>query len=129
MKIIISILLLFTLLVFARTNYGQDEVVRVDTSLVTIPATVLDRDGRYLTKLKKEDFQIFEDNVEQKVEFFEPTDAPVTILFLIDVSSSMSPHKENLTAALNDIFKRLRPNDQIMAESFFQWTKNLLGHS
>ena len=126
MKVIISILLLFTLLAFARTNYGQDDVIRVDTNVVTIPTTVLDREGRYVTNLKKENFQIFENGDEQDVEFFEPTDTPFTILFLIDASSSMSPYKENLSAALNALFTRLRPNDQIMAESFFQWTKNLL---
>ncbi len=137
--IIFVFVLLFTIIALQKVSFAQsdsksnedkqrnqEEIIRVNTSLVTIPAIVLDRDGQYMPKLKKENFQIFENGVEQRVEFFEPTDAPFTILFLIDASSSMSPHKENLSAALNALFTRLRPNDQIMAESFFQWTKNLL---
>lgn len=121
-----ALLLLLAWVAFSVPYYAQDEVIHVDTALVTIPATVLDRDGRYVTNLKKEDFQIFEDGVKQEVSFFEPTDAPFTILFLIDVSSSMSPFKEDLSVALNALSTRLRPNDQIMAASFFQWTDVLI---
>ena len=59
-------------------------MVRVDTNLVTIPATVTDRDGRYVTDLRKEDFQIFEDGIEQEVSLFAPSKQPFTILFLLD---------------------------------------------
>lgn len=52
----------------------------------------MDRDGRFITDLKKEDFQIFEDGVEQVISFFDPVEEPFTILFLLDVSGSMSSH-------------------------------------
>src|SRR6266850_4395508 len=68
------------------TQNTPDEVVRVDTNLVTIPAVVMDRDGRYITHLRKEDFQIFEDGIEQEVSFFEPVEKPLNILFLLDTS-------------------------------------------
>ena len=68
---------LFVGLVAAAAVPGQvpgetepDEVVRIDANLVTIPAQVMDRNGRFITDLKKEDFQIFEDGVEQEVSFF-----------------------------------------------------------
>lgn len=123
---VVILILLSAFVVFPGVSRAQNNIIRIDTNLITVPATVLDRDGRYVTNLKKEDFQIFEDGVEQEVAFFEPTDAPFTILFLIDVSSSMSSHKENLSIALNALSTRLRPNDQIIAAGFFQWTDLLI---
>ena len=42
----------------------ESDVVRVSTSLITIPAEVIDRNGRYAGNLKKEDFHLFENGVE-----------------------------------------------------------------
>jgi VWFA-related protein len=120
---IILILLVFCSL---STIQAQEDVIRVNTDLVRVPATVLDREGRYITNLKKEDFQVFEDGVEQEVALFEPLEQPATVLFLLDVSSSMTSHKQNLAIAINALASRLRPNDQIMVASFFQWTDILL---
>ena len=104
---------------------AQDEVVRVNTNLVTVPATVMDRDGRYITDLKKDDFQIFEDGVEQEVAFFGPVEQPFTILFLLDVSSSMTPNVKDLTRAANAFVGELRPDDRLSAVSFDDWVKVL----
>jgi Ca-activated chloride channel homolog len=97
----------------------QDEVVRVDTNLVTIPASVIDRrDGRYLTDLKKEDFHIFEDGVEQDVAFFAPVERPFTILLLLDTSASMDYRLAELNQAANIFLDQLRPDDQLIALEF-----------
>lgn len=45
----------------------EGSVVRVSTSLITVLAVVMDRNGRYIGNLRKEDFQVFEDGVEQTV--------------------------------------------------------------
>src|SRR5262245_47369011 len=39
--------------------------IKLDTSLVTIPVSVIDRDGKFLPFLKKRDFRVYEDGVEQ----------------------------------------------------------------
>ena len=122
MKVIISIcLLLFVLVTFSQVNYGQDEVIRVDTNLVTIPATVLDREGRYITNLKKEDFQIFENGDEQDVEFFESVEQPFTILFLVDTSGSMDSQMIILARAANSFLSQLPANDKIIVAPFDNW--------
>ncbi|MCM3871402.1 MAG: VWA domain-containing protein [Pyrinomonadaceae bacterium] len=90
----------------------------MDTNLVTIPASVVDRDGRYITNLGKEDFQIFDEGVEQQIAFFAPVDHPFTILLLIDTSGSMTPHMEDLVRAANAFVNQLRPDDQLIAASF-----------
>jgi Ca-activated chloride channel homolog len=103
-----------------RTNQAdaQDEVVRVDTNLVTVAASVMDRDGRYITDLKKEDFQIFEDGVEQQVSFFAPVEQPFTIFFLLDTSPSMAYRIGDLADAATTFLNQLRPDDRLIAVSF-----------
>ena len=49
-----------------------DDVVRIDTTLVNSPVLVIGRDGRFVPNLKREDFQIFEDGIQQDVAFFAP---------------------------------------------------------
>lgn len=110
---------LFVLIVlFSGNNYAQDEIVKVDTDLVTVPITVLDRNGRYITDLKKGNFQIFDNGVEGKIDFFESVNEPITVLLLLDRSGSMTEHLLELTAAANAFVGQLRPNDQVMAATF-----------
>ena len=97
---------------------SQDDIIRVDTNLITVPVSVLDRDGRYVTNLKKEDFQIFEDNIEQEVSFFEPVEQPFTVFLLLDRSGSMSKSMAQLTQAANAFVSQLRPEDRVIAATF-----------
>src|SRR3981081_546861 len=48
-------------------DVDEGGVVRVSTSLITVPAVVMDRNGRYIGNLRKEDFKIYEDGVEQNL--------------------------------------------------------------
>src|SRR6266404_2774141 len=57
-------------------------------SLVTIPTVVMDRNGRYIANLRKEDFRIYEDGVEQNVAYFGSIEKPFTVALLLDVSGS-----------------------------------------
>jgi Ca-activated chloride channel homolog len=101
-----------------KQNVADDDVVRVDTNLVTIPAMVMDRDGRYVTNLGKEDFQIFEEGVEQEIAFFAPVEKPFTILFLLDTSGSMFYWLKDMARSANAFFDQLRPDDQIIVATF-----------
>ena len=120
-KITIFLLLLF----YTKVIYSQDEKIRVDTDLVLLPVTVMDWDGRYVTDLQKDDFQIFEDGVEQDISFFETVDKPFTILFLLDTSGSMKNYLPELASAANTFLDQLRPNNQFIAASFCDYTKIL----
>ena len=46
---------------------SEDEAVTVETNLITIPVSVFDRNGLYIPSLLKDNFQIFEDGVEQQI--------------------------------------------------------------
>lgn len=97
---------------------SDDDVVRIDTNLVTVPVSVSDRNGRYLADLKKDEFHILEDGIPQEIAFFAPVDSPFTILFLIDTSPSVSNRLPELAYAANEFVKELRPEDQLIALSF-----------
>lgn len=94
------------------------DVIRVDTNLVTIPSTVMDREGRYVTNLEKKDFRIFEDGVPQEISFFEPVDKPFTALLLVDNSGSMRNYVTDLARAANAFVGQLRPDDQLAVATF-----------
>lgn len=67
---------------------GEGDIIRVNTTLVAIPVSVMDRDSKYIPNLRKEDFRIWEDGVEQHVAYFASTEQPFTVVLMIDTSGS-----------------------------------------
>jgi VWFA-related protein len=97
---------------------GEGDVLRVETSLVTVPVSVLDRQGRFISNLKQEDFRIFENGVEQSVAYFEPAEKPFTVALLLDTSASTHFHLEDIREAAIAFAKQLRPQDRVLIVSF-----------
>lgn len=96
----------------------ENDIVRVSTNLITVPAEVLDRNGRYIGNLQKQDFRIFENGVEQELAYFAPVEQPFTVALLLDVSGSTQTQLQAIRTAANTFIKRLRPNDQLLLISF-----------
>ncbi len=86
--------------------------------MVTIPAVVMDRYGRYIANLRKEDFRVYEDGVEQNVAYFGSIEKPFTVALLLDVSGSTQYQLAQIRDAANTFVNHLRPNDRLMAISF-----------
>jgi VWFA-related protein len=97
---------------------GPGDVVRIDTSLVSVPVSVLDRNGRFIGNLTREDFKVYEDGVEQKVAFFEPTEKPFTVALLLDTSGSTVFHLTDIKEAAITFAKQLRPQDRVLVITF-----------
>jgi Ca-activated chloride channel homolog len=112
------LLLTPVLLMVAVIACAQDDVIRVDTRLVAVPVTVLDRDGRYLAGLKRQDFRVFENGVEQSIDFFGDSDQPVTVLMLLDRSGSMIKNLQQMAGAAGFMVGKLRPDDQLLVATF-----------
>src|SRR4051794_14938056 len=74
--------------VVPQTTPSPDEDIKTSTSLVDIPVSVFDKDKRFVPNLTKDAFQIFENGVEQKVEYFADTEQPFTVVLLLDLSGS-----------------------------------------
>ena len=96
----------------------NDEVIRIETNLVTMPVSVLDRDGRFISGLQQRDFKIFEDGVEQKVDYFQSVEQPFTVVLLIDVSPSTQFKIEEIQNAAITFVNQLRPADLVMVIAF-----------
>jgi Ca-activated chloride channel homolog len=96
----------------------EDEVIKVDTNLVTMPVAVLDRDGRFIAGLQQKDFQIFENGVQQKVDYFQSVEQPFTVVLLIDVSPSTRYKIEEIQNSAIAFVNQLRPTDRVMVISF-----------
>lgn len=101
-----------------REEVDANEVVRVETTLVTLPVSITDRNGRYIPDLRKEDFRIFEDGVEQEVAYFAAVEKPFTVVLMIDTSSSVWSKLGRIKDAANAFVAQLRADDQVMIVSF-----------
>jgi Ca-activated chloride channel homolog len=94
------------------------DIIRVNTTLVTLPVSVMDRDGRYVPNLSKEDFRIWEDGVEQQVAFFASVEKPFSVVLMLDTSPSTQFRLEDIQDAAITFVNQLRPDDKVMVVSF-----------
>jgi Ca-activated chloride channel family protein len=101
-----------------KEEVGEGDVVRIDTNLVTVPVSVLDRDGRFISDLRREQFNVFENGVEQKVAYFESTEKPFTVALLLDTSGSTFFHLWEIKEAAINFAKQLRPQDRVLIVTF-----------
>jgi VWFA-related protein len=97
----------------------EDEVVRVESDLVTLNVSVVDRaSGRGLHGLTASDFHVYEDNVEQTVEHFETAEAPFDLLLLLDLSGSTARVTDTIRAAARRFVDATRPQDRVGVIAF-----------
>ena len=96
----------------------DNEVIKVETNLVTMPVSVLDRDGRFISGLQQKDFQIFENGTPQKVEYFQSVEQPFTVILMIDVSPSTQFQINEIQDAAIAFVNQLRRDDKIQVISF-----------
>ena len=94
------------------------DIIRVNTTLITLPVSAMDRDGRYVPNLRKEDFRIWEDGVEQDVAFFQSVDKPFSVVLMLDTSPSTKFRLEDIQDAAISFVNQLRSDDKVMVVSF-----------
>ncbi len=116
LRTLVLVQLAFSLLTLP--SVAQEDVIRVETNLVSIPVSVSDRDGRFVSGLKRENFRILENSIEQELLFFAEAEEPFTVMVLLDRSGSMSYRMEDLANAASVFVRQLRPNDTVFAASF-----------
>lgn len=68
---------------------SQDAPLKLNTDLVLLSATVTDQKGKAVTGLKREDFKVYENGIEQQIEFFSAEEMPVCWGIVLDRSGSM----------------------------------------
>lgn len=104
-----------------------EEIVRVETRLVTVPVTIRRGDGAYIDDLRREDFRVFEDGVEQQVAHFERGGEPISVVLLMDYSHSVRSDLPSAREAAAAFLGYLRPEDRVRAVAFGTDIQVLLG--
>ncbi|MGD9628352.1 MAG: VWA domain-containing protein [Pyrinomonadaceae bacterium] len=101
-----------------NTADGEDGELRVETTLVTIPVSVFDRNGLYVPNLDQDDFKIFEDGKEQEIAYFGTSEKPFTVILLLDTSPSTEYKIDEIRSAAFAFVDQLKPQDSVMVIEF-----------
>lgn len=101
-----------------NAEVDDSEAIKVETNIVSFPVKVLDRNGRFIGGLAKGNFKVFEDGVEQEIEYFSNEQQPFTVALLLDMSYSAKFKADEIQRAALAFINQLRPNDKVLVVSF-----------
>jgi Ca-activated chloride channel homolog len=108
---------------------GEGEVVRITASLVSVPVSVVNRQGKYIVDLQQQDFRIYEDGVEQSIAHFSNVDQPFSVVLLMDTSGSTASFLDQIKGAAKSFIEQLRPLDTVRPVYFHGQIKALTAKS
>lgn len=112
-SLLISLLCLFLLTNGIKAqNTEEDAPIKIDTTLLTMPVTVADKNGRGVAGLKWENFSILEDGKPRNIEYFYNESSPMNVAVLIDTSGSTKEVLEKIQKAARDFVKFFRSSDK-----------------
>jgi Ca-activated chloride channel homolog len=96
----------------------SDAPIKVQTTLVSVPVIVSDRQGRYISGLKLEDFKLYQDRIEQPIAVLDAAEEPLNIGLLLDTSHSTAQVLGDIKKAAVSFLKEMRAQDRAMVISF-----------
>jgi len=126
---LLSVAVLALFAIVQANAQDPDEVIRTETSLVQLNIGVVDKQGRAVTSLTKDDFAVYEDGVRQPIQYFEPVDAPFSLVLLLDMSGSTINFRQQLKLASQRFLDALAPEDRVAVIQFNAKVKSLTGFS
>lgn len=105
-----------------------DDVIKTDTSLVQLNVGVVNKAGQAVTSLSSNDFVVYEDGVRRPIVAFEPTDAPFSLVLMLDMSGSTMNFRQQIQMAALRFLDALTPEDRVAVVQFNgKGVKSLLG--
>jgi Ca-activated chloride channel homolog len=96
----------------------QGQSLHVDVDLALVNVTVTDPYDRLVTGLEPENFRVFENNIEQEIQFFSSEDVPISIGVIFDISGSMTNKVGKAKEAASQFFKTANPQDEFFLVGF-----------
>src|SRR5215471_7535108 len=98
---------------------GKDDyTLSIEALEVQLPISVVDKEGRPLDGLKQENFQIFEDKVQQTIKTFRHEDIPLSLGLVIDNSGSMRNKRERVNSSALAFVRESNPEDESFIVNF-----------
>src|SRR5258708_2947116 len=95
---------------------NEQKPIRVQVNEVIVPVTVVDDQGKFVSNLDVNDFHIFDEGKEQKINFFNrERSQPVVVGFLVDQSNGMRVHWKTYQEATMELMLNLLPGDKKFA--------------
>jgi VWFA-related protein len=102
----------------SAASQQQSPTFRSTGDLVRVFVTVTDRDGRLVTTLERDAFQVRDEGKPQPITLFDNTPQPIRLIVMLDVSGSMEGNLPLLRGAGEQLFARLRGDDVVRVGSF-----------
>lgn len=102
----------------AESPKPDNDTIRVETDLVTIPVRVTAKNGRPITDIKESEFRIFENGEQQEIAYFSSVDQPFTVALVLDMSYSTVFKLDDIQAAALLFVSQLRPEDRVTVIAF-----------
>jgi Ca-activated chloride channel family protein len=103
---------------FSAFGQDDDDVIKVDSSIVVLNASITDAAGKPVRGLDKKLFHVLEDGVEQAISAFDTEETPFAAVILIDASGSMERRISLARSAAIEFLDRLRASDQAALYKF-----------
>lgn len=120
MAVIRPLSFILVIVVLAVSITAQDDdPIRVDSSIVRLNVGVADGRGRPITNLDRSKFEIFEDGVKQQILRFEPTEAPFSVVIMLDMSGSTLGFRQVIKQSAVRFIDALGPNDRVAVIEFY----------
>ena len=104
---------------FLSVNAQDDDVYRIDSSIVRLNVGVVDQKGRPITTLNQSNFEIFEDGVKQQISHFEASAAPFSVVIMLDMSGSTLGFRQVIRQSAFRFVDALAPNDRVAVIEFY----------
>jgi VWFA-related protein len=96
----------------------DQEALKLNATLIPVPAVVLDRTGKFISNLSQQDFTIFEDGKRQEVSFFTSIKQPFHAVLVLDTSNSAQDRLRAIQLTATGFTRELTPSDKMMVVSF-----------
>src|SRR5580693_4791740 len=113
-----SMLLMCVALVRGQSETEQEFKLTAHSELVLLDVSVKDGKGGFVSDLKKENFQIFENGKRQTVSQFGKEDMPITVGLVLDDSHSMRPKRAEVINSALSFIDASNPRDEIFITHF-----------
>lgn len=100
------------------SDQQEQEIVRLGTTLVTVPVIASDRSGIYIPDMRKDELSLSEDGVKQDIVFFATVDEPFQVILMLDTSASTQDKLAQIQRAAIAFVEELKPDDRVKVIAF-----------